>query len=209
MTTWLQDSNLSSSHLAGEGWAAETLGPLPASPPLRLQSLGPGEELPIPGEMSQEALQERQRQDGTETATLIWQWAAITADHSGPRAARCPAPPVPHSLALGQQPVWEQWGRLYPGPHHGGESRGEWDLGRRPKLWLCSLKWVWEEEAKPDRCCRVVITLPTYQAHFDMKSILRFFSFSVWKRLRKLSLLLPVIVILITPTCIIRLWGWP
>lgn len=46
------------SHLAGEGGAEKVLGPLLISSPLGLQSLCPGEELPVLGEMFQEAVRE-------------------------------------------------------------------------------------------------------------------------------------------------------
>lgn len=116
---------LPSSCPAGEGRAAEALGPLPAGPPLGLQSLGPGEELPVPGEVSQEALQGRQCQGAAAVTVLAWQRAAAATDHAGPGGAGHQVPRGPHSLALGPQPVREQRGGLHPGPHHGGDSRGE------------------------------------------------------------------------------------
>lgn len=143
MDTGLSDSQAvtpPSSHLAGEGRAAEAVGPLFASPPLGLQSLGPGEELAIPREMSQEALGGDWLQQGAEGAALAPRWAAPALDRGGPAGGGRPAPPRPRSLAPGQQRVGEQRGGLHPGPHRGGDSRGEQDLGRSPPLWLRSLE---------------------------------------------------------------------
>lgn len=47
------------SHLPGEGGAEQVLGPLLIGSPLGLQSLCPGEELPVPGKMFQEAVGEK------------------------------------------------------------------------------------------------------------------------------------------------------
>lgn len=116
---------LLSSHLAGKGRAAEAVGPLLAGPPLRLQSLGPREELPIPGEMSQEALGGDQLRVTAEGAALARRWAAPALDPGGPGGGGCPAPSRPRSLAPRQQPVGEQRGRLHPGAHHGGDLRRE------------------------------------------------------------------------------------
>lgn len=101
---------LLSSHLAGEGRAAKAVGPLLASPPLGLQSLGPGKELPIPGEMSQEALGRDQLWVTAEGAALAWWWAAPALDQGEPRGGGHPASSRPRSLAPRQQPVGEQRG---------------------------------------------------------------------------------------------------
>lgn len=129
----VQHSNLPSSPSAGEGRAAEALGPLPARPPLGLQGLGPGEELPIPGEMSQEAVPGGRHGDAPEAADLIGRrWAAPAPVRARPRGAGRPGPAGTRSLAKGQQRIREQRGGLHPDPHHGGDSRRERDLGWRP-----------------------------------------------------------------------------
>ena len=90
------------------------MGPLLASPPLRLQSLGPGEELPIPGEMSQEALGRDQLWVTAEGAALAWWWAAPALGAERPEGS-APKPRLdgPEGALLGHVgiplPLAEPW----------------------------------------------------------------------------------------------------
>lgn len=90
------------SHLAGEGRAEKDLGPLLISSPLGLQSLCSGEELPVPGEMFQEAVGGRWCRDTPEAAIFSVQ---LTPDRWEPAGSWGTASQGPWSLAPGKQPV--------------------------------------------------------------------------------------------------------